>query len=40
MKVDYYPKIDNVDINDAPQKIRDTEEFWLKLPFPSKILAF
>ena len=32
MKVDHYSKIDNVDINDALQKIRDTEEFWLKLP--------
>ena len=27
-----YSKIDNVDINDALQKIRDTDEFWLKLP--------
>ncbi len=32
MKVDHYSKIDNVDINDALQKIRDTDEFWLKLP--------
>ena len=32
MKVDQLFKIDNVDINDALQKIRDTDEFWLKLP--------
>ena len=32
MKVDHYSKIDNVDINVALQKIRDTDEFWLKLP--------
>jgi|TARA_B100001094_G_scaffold322074_1_gene370798 5'(3')-deoxyribonucleotidase len=32
MKVDHYSKIDNVDINVALQKIRDTDDFWLKLP--------
>ena len=32
MKVDHYSKIDNVDINDALQKIRDTDDFWLNLP--------
>src|SRR6056300_107326 len=32
MKVDHYSKIDNIDINVALQKIRDTDEFWLKLP--------
>ena len=32
MKVDHYSKIDNVDINVALQKIRDTDNFWLKLP--------
>lgn len=32
MKVDHYSKIDNVDINDALQKIRDTDNFWLNLP--------
>ena len=32
MKVDHYSKIDDVDINVALQKIRDTNDFWLKLP--------
>ena len=32
MKVDHYSKIDNIDINVALQKIRDTEQFWLDLP--------
>jgi len=32
MKVDHYSKIDNVDINVALQKIRDTNDFWLNLP--------
>lgn len=33
MKVDHFSKIDKEhDINDALQKIRDTDEFWLNLP--------
>jgi 5'(3')-deoxyribonucleotidase len=32
MKVDHYRKIDDLDINVALQKIRDTEQFWLDLP--------
>ena len=32
MKVDHYSKIDDLDINVALQKIRDTEQFWLDLP--------
>lgn len=32
MKVDHYSKIDDIDINVALQKIRDTDEFWLNLP--------
>ena len=32
MQVDHYSKIDDLDINVALQKIRDTEQFWLDLP--------
>ena len=32
MQVDHYSKIDDIDINVALQKIRDTEQFWLDLP--------
>jgi 5'(3')-deoxyribonucleotidase len=32
MQVDHYSKIDDLDINVALQKIRDTDQFWLDLP--------